>query len=177
MRGVAEEVCARLDAMGIDYEIVEHPPVETIADCAPVEQRLHAVVAKNYFLTTKNQKRFFLCLVRPDARFRSADISRQAGSSRLSFAMEEQMERLLRVHPGAVSPMGLLFDAQRQVELLVDVGLWDIARLAFHPCDNTRTLAMEGSDFFGRFLKALDREPKWVEIHDFQPVCALDPGK
>jgi hypothetical protein len=27
--------------------------------------------------------------------------------------------------------------------------------LAFHPCDNTCTVAMAGSDFFGRFLPAV----------------------
>lgn len=172
MRSVAEEVYARLDALGIPYDTTEHPPVHTIGDCAPVERVLHCMVVKNYFLTTKNQKHFYLCLVRPDARFRTADISKQAGSSRLCFANEEQMERLLRVHPGAVSPMGLLFDEEKQVELLVDAALRDVPRLGFHPCDNERSLAMTSQDFFERFLPAVGREPRWVEIHDFQEVDA-----
>ena len=172
MRSVAEEVYARLDALGISYDATEHPPVHTIADCAPVERQLHCMVVKNYFLTTKNQKHFYLCLVRPDARFRTADISKQAGSSRLSFANEEQMERLLKVHPGAVSPMGLLFDEEKQVELLVDGALREVPRLGFHPCDNSRSLAMAGQDFFERFLPAVGRAPRWVEIHDFQEVDA-----
>ena len=170
MRSVAEEVYDRLDGLGIPYEAVEHPPVHAIGDCAPVERQLHCMVVKNYFLTTKNRKHFYLCLVRPDARFRTADISKQAGSSRLSFADEAQMERLLRVHPGAVSPMGLLFDEEKQVELLVDAALRDVPRLGFHPCDNSRSLAMAAQDFFERFLPAVGREPRWVEIHDFQEV-------
>ena len=170
MRSVAEEVYDRLDGLGIPYEAVEHPPVHTIGDCVPVERQLNCMVVKNYFLTTKNRKHFYLCLVRPDARFRTADISKQAGSSRLSFADEAQMERLLRVHPGAVSPMGLLFDEEKQVELLVDAALRDVPRLGFHPCDNSRSLAMAAQDFFERFLPAVGREPRWVEIHDFQEV-------
>ena len=172
MRSVAEEVYDRLDGLGIPYEAVEHPSVHTIADCAPVERQLNCMVVKNYFLTTKNQKHFYLCLVRPDARFRTADISKQAGSSRLSFANEEEMERLLRVHPGAVSPMGLIFDEEQQVELLVDSALRDVPRLGFHPCDNSRSLAMAAQDFFERFLPAVGRRPRWVEIHDFQEVDA-----
>ena len=170
MRSVAEEVCDRLDALGIAYDAAEHPPVHTIGDCAPVECMLNCMVVKNYFLTTKNRKHFYLCLVRPDARFRTADISKQAGSSRLSFANEEEMQRLLRVHPGAVSPMGLIFDEEQQVELLVDAALRDVPRLGFHPCDNSRSLAMAAQDFFERFLPAVGREPRWVEIHDFQEV-------
>ena len=168
MTQIAREVFDRLDAMGIAYQFVEHPPVRTISECAETDALLGAVTAKNYFLTTKNRKRFFLCLVRPDARFRSSDISRQAGSSRLSFASEEELFERLRVRPGAVSPMALLFDEARGVELLVDRALTQVEKLAFHPCDNGCTLAMRGADFFDRFLPALNRAPRFVEPHDFQ---------
>ena len=168
MTDTAREVFARLDAMGIEYEYVEHPPVHTIAECADTDASLGAVTAKNYFLTTKNRGRFFLCLVRPDVRLRTSDISRQAGSSRLSFAGEADLFSHLRVHPGAVSPMGLMFDEARDVELLVDSGLTQVHKLAFHPCDNTCTLAMRASDFFERFLPAIGREARFVEPHDFQ---------
>ena len=167
MTETAREVFARLDGMGIAYEAVEHAPVYTIQDCLETDGKLGCVTAKNYFLRTKNKKNFYLCLVRPEARFKTSDISKQAGSSRLSFAEEEHMERLLRVHPGAVSPMGLLFDEGNEVALLVDSGLRDVNRIAFHPCDNSCTLAMAAADFFGKFLPGIGREPVYVEIHDF----------
>lgn len=172
MTDIAKQVYDRLDEMGIAYRAVRHAPAHTIADCARADRLLGAVTAKNYFLTTKNRKRFYLCLVRPEARFRSADVSRQLGSSRLSFGPEDMLEALLRVHPGSVSPMGLMFDDARRVELAVDAGLRNVDRIAFHPCDNTQTLAMSGADFFDRFLPAIGREPRWVEIHDFQEVGA-----
>ena len=167
MTELARAVFTRLDAMGIPYEFIEHPAVHTIEDCAAENVIPGAVVAKNYFLTTKNRKRFFLCLVRPEARFRTADISRQAETSRLSFAGEDDMLARLRVRPGAVSPMALMFDEAAEVELLVDGALRSMDRLAFHPCDNTCTLAMGAADFFGHFLPALNRAPRFVEIHDF----------
>jgi len=80
------------------------------------------------------------------------------------------MERLLRVHPGAVSPMGLMFDGERQVRLLVDSGLRDVEKIAFHPCDNTCTLAMTAADFFDKFLPGIGCTPFFVEIHDFAGV-------
>ena len=167
MTQLAQEVFARLDAMGIEYETIEHAAVHTIEECAATDALLGAVTVKNYFLTTKNRKRFFLCLVRPEARFRSSDISRQAGKSRLSFAGEEDLLEHLRVRPGAVSPMGLLFPEADGVELLVDAGLAHMERLAFHPCDNTCTLAMRADDFFARFLPGVGCVPHFVEIHDF----------
>ena len=167
MTDTAREVFARLEGMGIACEWMEHAPVHTIEDCLENDQKLHAVTAKNYFLTTKNKKNFYLCLVRPEARFKTSDISKQVGSSRLSFAGEEAMERLLKVYPGAVSPMGLLFDDEKQVRFIADSGLKDVAKIAFHPCDNTVTLAMDTADFFDKFLPGIGRETVFVEIHDF----------
>lgn len=177
MTDIAREVYDRLDGMGIAYQTVRHAPARTIRDCAQADRMLGALTVKNYFLTTKNRKGVYLCLVRPQARFRSADISKQLGSSRLSFGPEDMLEALLRVHPGSVSPMGLLFDEERRVELVVDAGLRSATRLAFHPCDNRQTLAMSGEDFFSRFLPALGREPRWVEIHGFEEVDAPCGGE
>jgi len=164
---IADEVCRRLDAIGVSYQRVQHPPVHTIEDCAAVDAMLGCVTAKNYFLTTKNKKRFYLCLVRPEARFRTADISKQVGSSRLSFADDEKLMEIMQVHSGAVSPLCLLFDQAREVQLIVDRALTDVQRLAFHPCDNSQTVAMSVDDFFGPCLRAMDRVPQLVEIHDF----------
>jgi len=164
---IAREVYARLDELGIKYQSMEHAPALTIADCLENDRKMGGVTAKNYFLTTKNQKNFYLCLVRPQARFRTSDVSKQVNSSRLSFGTEEQMQALLRVHPGSVSPMGLMFDGEMQVRLLVDSGLAEIEKIAFHPCDNTQTLVMASKDFFGVFLPAVRHEPTFVEIHDF----------
>ena len=163
----AAEILAFLDGLGIETRAVEHAPANTMADCAEIDRRLGALTPKNIFLTTKNQKRFYLCLTRPGARFHTADISRQAGSSRLSFAPEEMLFARLRAHGGSASPLGLIFPEAREVGLLVDAALRREAALAFHPCDNTRTLAMSGDDFFLRFLPAAGVEPRFVEIHDF----------
>lgn len=167
MTDTAARVYAFLDDLGIPYRKMDHAPVHTIEDCAAADLALGSLTAKNYFLATKHRDRFYLCLVRPNARFRSVDVSRQIGSTRLSFAEEEHLERLLRVHPGAVSPMGLIFDEAGEVQLLVDSALKHAGMISFHPCDNTQTLAMSAADFFGRFLNAAGHEPRFVEIHDF----------
>ena len=167
MTDVAREVLAFLEAQGIKTDVLEHAPVFTMAECAENDKKLDALAPKNYFLTTKNHKHFYLCIVRPNARLRTADISRQAGSSRLSFGSEEEMKELLRVHPGVVSPLGLMFDEEKHVQLLADEALKGEARLAFHPCDNAATVAMAGRDFFETFLNAVGHTVQFVGIHDF----------
>ena len=163
----ARAVLDYLEGLGIPCRLLEHAPTATMEACAAVDQALHALTPKNIFLTTKNGRRFYLCLTRPEARFRTADISKQAGSSRLSFAPEDKLFEHLRCHGGSASPLGLIFDAEKSVHLLVDAALRDVQALAFHPCDNTLTLAMGGGDFFGKYLTSLGIEPLFVEIHDF----------
>ena len=167
MTDTVEPILDYLNRLGIPFRLIEHPPAHVMRDCVAVDRALDALAVKNIFLTTKNQKRFYLCITRPDARFRTADISRQAGSSRLSFAPEEELLRRLRCHSGSASPLGLIFPEAEGVGLLADSALLEVPRLAFHPCDNTRTLCLTGGDFFARFLPAVGVEPRFVEIHDF----------
>jgi len=164
---IVNQVYAKLAELGIEYESVAHPPVLTIEDCLENDRKLGAVTAKNFFLATKNMKNFYLCLTRPNARFKSSDISKQAGSARLHFGPEEYLEQFLKLKPGAVSPMGLIFDEGCNVQLLVDSGLLETEKIAFHPCVNTETLAMKTKDFFEKFLPGIGREARLVEINDF----------
>ena len=69
---------------------------------------------------------------------------------------------MLGLMAGAVSPLGLLFDVQGHVSLAMDRGLRGFERLAFHPCDNTATVVLSAQDFYGGFLKRIQRVP--VEI-------------
>jgi len=163
----AQAVFAFLDGAGIAYRTVTHAPANTMADCAAIDRALGALTVKNLFLTTKNRKKCFLCIARPDARFHTADISRQIGSSRLSFAPEDMLFANLRCHGGSASPMGLIFPEAAGVGLIVDSALRDVETLAFHPCDNTASLAMAGADFFEGFLPAAGVVPVDVKFDLF----------
>ena len=162
------QIYAFLDSIGIAYERYQHEAAFHMEDCAELDAKIGAVTCKNYFLTTKSRKIHCLCIVRPEARLKTSDVSKQAGTPRLSFADEEALMEYLHVYPGSVSPMGLIFDGGNRVRMLADSGLKGEARLAFHPCDNTETLVMSAEDFFGKFLPAVNHEPTFVEIHDFE---------
>ena len=160
---VRDEVCARLREMGVPFVSVTHLPVRTMEDCAPNAARLGALMPKNLFLTPRNESAFVLCIVRPDVAFRTADVSKQLGLSRLSFASAERLRQYLRTEPGAISPMGLLFDEARAVRLAVDAALWDEPVLAFHPCVPTETLALAQEDF-RRFLREAGYTAQTVRV-------------
>jgi Ala-tRNA(Pro) deacylase len=161
-----EDILAYLDKLGIAYDLIEHPPVHTIEDCAWAEEKLRCVVPKNLFLTPRNESFYALCLTRPDALFRTADFSKQIGASRLSFGGPEALMARLQTTPGAVSPLGLIFPSASDVPLYLDERIPAIPRLGFHPNDNTATLSMAAEDFLNAFLKSLGREPRFARFPD-----------
>lgn len=161
---VNERVTEGLKAMGISFDLISHPAAHTMADCEGPARELGGVMPKNLFLVPKNRKVFWLCVTRPDAVFKTSDVSRQVGSARLSFAPEEDLMRLLLTKPGSISPLGLMFEEAKDVRLIVDEQLRDEKRLIFHPCVNSFSLAMSGTDFFDRFLPAVGHEAVYVSM-------------
>lgn len=166
MAEVQQEVFARLVRMDIPFEALEHAPAYTMEECAAPARALGALVPKNLFLSPRSHSAYVLLLTRPEAPFRTSGVSRQLGLSRLGFGPEEKLWEYLRTRPGAVSPLGLLFDETHAVRLAVDARLQEEERLAFHPCENTWSVAMAGADFFGRFLPALGYAPEWVSLEE-----------
>ena len=164
MTGTVSQVLQYLDQLNIHYRVMTHAPADTMEVCAAVDAELGTLTPKNLFLATRHGRRFCLCLTRPDARFHTADVSRQAGYPRLSFAPEAELFAHLKCRPGSASPLGLIFDTAREVALLVDDRLFDVPLLGFHPCDNTQTVAVSGSDFFGLFLPAVGVVPVRVRV-------------
>ena len=149
-----EEVRAKLTEMGITYEVMEHGPVYTIDEMKEIEGMKIEDVCKNLFLRDEKGKRHFL-VVLDEAK--SADlkaIRAQIGSTRLSFGSEERLTANLGLTKGAVTPLGVLNDCAKNVEVLIDEDLRDRPRLGVHPCDNTETLWMS----FGSIKKIIEEQ-------------------
>ncbi|MBQ3668454.1 MAG: hypothetical protein II920_04415 [Clostridia bacterium] len=158
-----QQVLDALECMGINYEMCSHAPVNSIDDCRAAEEQLHALMPRNVFLCTTNQKHFALLLIRPKVPFRTSLISKQAGMSRLSFAPESEIKRLLGTYPGAVSPLGLIYDAQHEVKLIMDRALLNEESLLFHPLDNACSLKINTEAFTQRFIARLGYEINLVD--------------
>ena len=161
---VVQRILEGLDALGVSYDLARHPPVHTMEECAVPERILGGVMPKNLFLRPRRQEEFYLCVTRPDAVFRTSQVSRQAGSSRLGFASEEELWARLQARPGAAGPLALMLEEAKEVSLLVDERLRDEQRLIFHPCVSDHSLALSGKDFFERFLPAVGRPVTWVSL-------------
>lgn len=153
-----------LDELGIPYAWVDHEVKMTIADCAGIDKFLGIELCKNLFLSTKNNDKFFMFMMPGTKKFVTKDVSRMLGTTRLEFAHEEYMEEFLNLTPGSVSVMGLMFDKENKVQLLIDRDVLEHEYIGCHPCINTASLRMSTVDFINKFLPAVGHEPIILDL-------------
>lgn len=153
-----------LDALGVEYDRVDHAPAETMEVCSQIDEVLNALICKNLFLCNRQRTDFYLLMIPGDKVFKTKELSHQIGSSRLSFAGAEDMLRLLDVMPGSVSVLGLMNDRENRVRLLVDEDVLSNEFVGCHPCRNTSSLRLKTSDLTGRVLPAMHHEMTVVRL-------------
>lgn len=157
-------VFSTLQELSIPFERVEHDTADTMEDCAAIGEALGADVCKNLVLCNRQKTSFYLLTMPGNKPFFTKDLSRQIGSSRLSFASPDAMEELLRVQPGSASILSLLFDRDHKVRLVMDRETKEQEFFCCHPCKNTGTLKMKTSDILSIFLRHTGHEPITVDL-------------
>lgn len=153
-----------LDALGISYDRADHEAAFTMEACKEVDEAFGTPLCKNLFLRNRQGTAFYLLLMPDDKPFKTKELSAQIQSARLSFAGEEDMVRLLGLHPGSVSVMGLMNDAENQVRLLIDRDLLDAEHLCCHPVVNTSSLRLKTKDVLDVFLPKVKHAWTPVEL-------------
>ena len=157
-----------LDTLGIDYDRVSHDAAFNMELCADVSAVLGVSVCKNLFLCNRQETTFYLLMIPGDKKFKTKDLSAQIHSSRLSFAKETYMEKLLDITPGSVSVLGLMNDREHRVRLLVDRDVLKGDYIGCHPCINTSSLRIRQKDMWEKIIPALEHEPVFVTLEEPQ---------
>ena len=160
-----EERCYELlERLGIDFFRVDHEHADTIEACEQVEALLGCKICKNLFLTNRQETAFYLLLMPGTKPFKTKDLSKQIGSSRLSFANADHMLRLLDITPGSVSVLGLMNDTENTVHLLIDRELLRDETLCCHPCINSSTVKFSMADAMNVLIPALGNDMQFVDL-------------
>lgn len=159
------EVYDCLDRLDIEYYRLDHAPAfgSEVELCREIENSLGAKICKNLFLSNRQRTKFYMLMIPDHKVFRSSDISKQAGSSRLHFAESEYMSDMIGCSPGSASVMGLLYDSDHKVQLLVDEDVINSEYVGCHPCINTSSLKIRSEDIFNKFLKATGHN--FITVH------------
>lgn len=121
----------------IEYKRVEHPPVFTVEE-AKLLCEIEATGCKNIFLKEKSHKNYYLFIILYYKRADLKSISKQLKISRLTFANEDELNNLLGLKPGEVTPFGLINNTDKIVNIIIDDELENSRFVSFHPNVNTQ---------------------------------------
>lgn len=164
-RSSIEEKCYDLlDSLGIAFTRVDHNEAMSMEDLNEADRILGCTIAKNLFLTNRQQTDFYLLIMPGSKPFKTKFLSAQLGCSRLSFASGEQLESLLSVKSGSASLLGLMNDEEKKVRLVFDKELLTEPLFACHPCKNTSSIAFSTKDMLAKLIPALGHEFAEVEL-------------
>ena len=143
---------------------MDHDALPTIEACREADQLLGTEICKNLFLRNAQKTDFYLLLMPGNKKFKTAVLSKQIGSARLSFGEAEFMESFLDITPGSVSVMGLMNDRENRVRLLIDKDILEGEYFACHPCINTSSLTLATNDVLNKFLPYTNHDVLYVNL-------------
>lgn len=157
-----QEFLAFLSGHGFAYQRIEHPAVFTCAEAERHRPNLPAVSTKNLFLCDKKARLFFLAVTACEKIVRLENLAAQLGVAHLRFGSEDNLMRLLGVTRGSVTMMGLANDMERQVELWIDLDIWQSEYFSSHPLVNTATLILARTEL-ERFFALTGHVPHFFD--------------
>jgi Uncharacterized conserved protein len=160
---VQEKVFERLTELNIKYEVMNHPAVFTIQEMDDLGISKQGDVCKNLFLRDDKGKRHFLIVLDKDKKADLKNIQKQLGSTKLSFASAERLDKYLKLEKGEVTPLGVINDIDASVEVVFDNDLIGKTKLGVHPNDNTATVWISFEDL-KKVIEQNENKIKYVTI-------------
>ena len=153
-----------LDSLGVEYQRIDHEAAMTMEACTEIDKVLDATICKNLLLCNRQCTAFYLLMIPGDKQFKTSVLSKEIGSSRLSFAKPEYMLEYLDITPGSVSVLGLMNDHDHHVQLLMDEDVLKGEYFGCHPCINTSSLRIKTADLMEKIIPAMDHPARIVVL-------------
>lgn len=135
-----------LDDNGYKYEKVEHAAAFTMEELDVAGITEQGNVVKNLFVRNAKGDKHYLVSAPEDRKIDMNKLAILLGSTKLSFASPERMDKYLGVQQGSVSPLCVLNDENHEVMVAFDQSLMGDERIGVHPLENTATIFMSFKD-------------------------------
>lgn len=149
-----DEIYEFLRKENICFEVTEHKAVYNMEELASVELPYPEADAKNLFVRDDKKRNYYLITVKGDKRVDLKDFKEKNGTRRLSFASPDDLMNILGLIPGAVTPFGILNDAECRVKFYIDKDFEKPSSIiGVHPNDNTATVWLKTEDLINIIKK------------------------
>ena len=124
------EIYEFIKSKNIWYQVYEHKAVYNMEELDSLDLPYKDSDSKNLFLRDDKKKNYYLVTLKGDKKVDLKKFRKNNNLRNLSFASTSDLNDILNLMPGSVSPLGLLND-----------GI-----IGVHPCDNTATIFLYVND-------------------------------
>lgn len=142
-----QEIYNYLKEQNIWHEVTEHKAVFNMEELAEVDIPYPEADAKNLFVCDDKKRNYYLITVKGDKRVDLKEFRKKNNTRPLRFASENDLMDILGLIPGAVTPLGILNDEERKVQVFLDREFLEGRKLIrVHPNENTATVWLKTED-------------------------------
>ena len=153
MAAARSEIISLLNAAGIAFEVTEHQPIYTVEEGEALKlphpeaiaRTLFLAIARTLFLCDDKHQNFWLVTLPKDKKLDLKALRAQLGSRRLTFAAAEELDAMLNLPPGSVTPLGALNDAEGRLPVIIDAAFKENL-IGVPLLTNTATIWLNGAD-------------------------------
>ena len=143
-----DEIINYLDSLNIWYEVTFHEAVYNMEELSKIDLPYKDCDAKNLFVRDDKKNNYYLITVCGDKRVDLKKFKEKNNTRRLTFCSEVDLQDILGLTPGSVSPFGLLNDKELRVDFYLDKDLVKSEEdiIGIHPNNNTATVWIKSVD-------------------------------
>ncbi|MFQ7472926.1 MAG: YbaK/EbsC family protein [Anaerovoracaceae bacterium] len=119
-------------------------------------------IAKNLFIRNDKKQNYYLLTIAGGKRADLKKVRNFLGERPLKFASEEDLDKIMGLKKGSVTPFGILNDSESKVKVLMDRA-YRGKIIGVHPNDNTATVWLKTEDLMNIIISR-GNEAEYIEI-------------
>lgn len=150
------EIKKYLEDLKIKYRLYKHPPVYTCEESEKLKVTIRGMHAKSLLVKGKNTGKFYMIILPCNERMDRKRL-REFIEEDITFANSEELDKLLDLKPGSVSPFAIIRDKEHKIIIIFEKKVWNSKILNFHPNINTETIELENSEL-KKYVKSLNNK-------------------
>ena len=136
-----------LEEHDIQYILHTHPAVFTVNEAKIHCGHIPGTHCKNLFLIDKKTETYFLVTIPHEKKLDLKKFRKLVRALKIRFVDPENLWNILKITPGAISPIGLVNDIENRTIFYVDLNVWNAEKVCCHPNINTETLQLSKENF------------------------------
>lgn len=149
-----------LDKYNIKYKKFHHKVLTTLEGNLKL---VEGQQVKNLVLKNKKERQVYFVIIEESKHLDFKKLETEIDEKRLSFLSEDKLFEYLACHISAVTPLGLVYDRDNKVKVLIDDSLDLDTTLGVHPFVNNITLNIEFRDLL-RIFDDINTEYEFINI-------------